>query len=156
MLEHAEMRKNAPKCASRNARACRQGPIRRETVLAACWWKPLRLNLKKTNLLFGEVCRSKGPAIVLRGHGLAVGAGTADGNDVSAVALVQKNVFPKDIGTLAAGTHYVIGQFGTVRGEVLDTVYGVVHGRAHQIVHAGVHNGSASPMIPKAMCSAKR
>ena len=93
-------------------------------------------------MLFDEVYGGKGAAVVLGCHGLAVGSGRADGEEVSAAGRGQENVAGKDVGRLADGSYDVVGDsgFGSCGREVVDVVAGIVEGWTDEICHAGIDN----------------
>ena len=64
--------------------------------------------------LFAEIAFRKFMAIVLRCHDFAIGSGRSDSNEIAAVCSVEVYGLAKYIGTLAYGTHHVVGHLGLV------------------------------------------
>ena len=84
--------------------------------------------------------------VVARCHGLPVGAGGLDGQQVAARGERQGDVFVEHIGGLAGGAHDGVALLaGFLRGDVLDIVIGAVQGGPDELGHAAVHDDELAP-----------
>ena len=110
-------------------------------------------------LFFGEgaqfVAFGEGTEVVLRSHCFAIGAGGADGEQVTTLKTGQTNVVVEDVAGLADGSYHIVGLqlFGCKEGEflaelelvagadALDLVVCSVEGRTDEFGHAGIDDG---------------
>ena len=93
--------------------------------------------------LLAEVALGQLVAIVVRCHDLAIGSSRADGDEVATMGGIEVDGLTKHIGTLAHGTHDIIGHLGLVGRNVFDAVIGAIEGRTDELGHAAINDGKA-------------